>query len=170
MEFELRPWRESDAESLARYARDPLLSRYLRDRFPCPYTRKDAEDFIRLCIETKGSRLSRCIVVDGQASGDISIIPQEDEHRKSAEMGYCLARPLWGQGIMTRAVGILCREAFARFDLARIYASVYSPNAASARVLEKNGFTLEGVLRNHVWKEETLMDEKFYGLLREECR
>lgn len=39
-DFLLRPWRESDAASLARYANDPAIAANLRDVFPCPYTRR----------------------------------------------------------------------------------------------------------------------------------
>ena len=46
MDFILRPWRESDAESMARYANDPLIAKNLRDAFPHPYTVEDARQFI----------------------------------------------------------------------------------------------------------------------------
>ena len=42
MEFELRPWRMEDAETIARYANNPKIAANLRDAFPHPYTQRDA--------------------------------------------------------------------------------------------------------------------------------
>lgn len=73
-----------------------------------------------------------------------------DVHRKTAEVGYWLGEPFWGQGIATTTLGALTEYAFANFDLARLEAAVYEWNPASARVLEKCGCVLEGRLRKSV--------------------
>ena len=65
-----------------------------------------------------------------------------------AEVGYWLAKPLWGRGIMTAVVRRVCRHAFEEFGLVKITAHVFSHNPASARVLEKCGFREEGFLRS----------------------
>ncbi len=169
MNFILRPWEESDAESLAKYADDPRVPFNLTDAFPNPYGISDAYDFIRRCQEKDPEEFHRAIVMNGEAAGCVSIIPQKDVYRRSAEIGYWLAVPFWGQGIMTIAAGQICREAFARYDLARIYAKVYTRNPASRRVLEKNGFVLEGVLRDGVWKAGKLLDVWLLALLRDEA-
>lgn len=51
MEFELRPWRMEDAETIARYANNPKIAANLRDAFPHPYTQRDAETFIQSCLD-----------------------------------------------------------------------------------------------------------------------
>ena len=69
---------------------------------------------------------------------------------------------------MTRAVREMCREAFAALDIVRIYAEPYAYNTGSRRVLEKCGFTLEGTLRQSVYKNGRMLDSCIYALLREE--
>lgn len=67
---------------------------------------------------------------------------------------------------MTEAVRQVCALAFSTLDLLRITALVYSPNTASRRVLEKNGFLLEGVMKNAVVKGDMVYDLCIYGKLR----
>ena len=91
-----------------------------------------------------------------------------DVYRRGGELGYWLAEPFWGKGIMARAVREMCREAFAALDIVRIYAEPYAYNTGSRRVLEKCGFTLEGTLRQSVCKNGRMLDSCIYALLREE--
>ena len=67
-----------------------------------------------------------------------------------AEIGYWLAKPFWGQGIMTAVVRRACQYAFEEFGLVKIIAHVNATNPASARVLEKCGFEQEGYLKKHL--------------------
>ena len=166
--FILRPWQFSDAPSLARYANNPDVSANLRDTFPFPYTLSDAESYIRECIEKEKAQLCRAIVMNGEAVGSVGTFPQKDILCRCAELGDWLAKPFWGHGIMTAAVGQICREAFRSFDIVRIEAAINARNIASRRVVEKNGFTLEGILRQSVWKRGELLDACMYSLLREE--
>ena len=53
-------------------------------------------------------------------------------------------------------------------DLVRIDARVYKGNEASARVLEKAGYTLEGLLRKAILKQGVPIDHYLYAILREE--
>jgi [ribosomal protein S5]-alanine N-acetyltransferase len=84
-----------------------------------------------------------------------------------AEIGYWLAKPYWGQGIMTAVVRKACEVAFAEFGLVKIVAHVFAENAASARVLEKCGFVQEGYLRKHHLKDGKFLDAKLLALLKE---
>ena len=163
----LRPWRMEDAASVFRFANNPKIAENLRDVFPWPYQKKDAEEFLRGCVAADEKRaLFRAIEVDGQAVGSIALTRGEDVYGRSAELGYWLAEEFWGQGIMPRAVEQLCREGFARWDIVRICAEPYRGNTASRRVLEKAGFTLEGVMRQGVYKNGRLQDYCMYALLR----
>ena len=83
-----------------------------------------------------------------------------------AEIGYWLAKPDSGQGIMTAVVRIACEHALASWKLLRITAHVFESNLASARVLEKNGFVCEGHLRKHFLKDGRSIDGKLYALVR----
>lgn len=167
MTMELRLWRPEDADSIARYAANPKIAANLRDVFPHPYAHKDAVDYIESCLRADPTqKLTRAITVDGEAVGSIGAFLGSDVYRKSAEIGYWLAEPFWGQGIMTRAVTRICREAFGTFDIVRLYAEPFARNTGSRRVLEKTGFRLEGILRQSVYKQGEILDSCVYALTR----
>lgn len=167
MDFELRKWRIEDIESVARYANNDKIACNLRDAFPYPYTRKDAENYVEGCINSsEDNQLCRAIVVDGKAVGSIGVFVGSDVYRKSAELGYWLAEEYWNKGIMSAAVRQICADAFESFDIVRIYAEPFAHNAGSRKVLENAGFTLEGVMKNGVYKTGQVCDYCMYALLR----
>ncbi len=167
--FILRSWQSSDAEPITAAANNPKIAENLRNVFPSPYTLADAAWFIGDCIaQGEARQLMRTIVIDGKASGSISISVKDDIYEKSAELGYWLMEEHWGKGIMTEAVRQICREAFARFDLLRIFAEPFADNRGSRRVLEKAGFTCEGTMRNGIFKNGRVRSYCMYALLREE--
>ncbi len=170
MEFLLRQWQTDDAPSVAKHANNPKIEANLRDGFPQPYTLQDAQTFIAGCLaaEPETGPILRAIVVQGSAVGSIGIFPGSNIYCKSAELGYWLSEEYWGQGIVSRAVRSLCQAAFATRDLARIYATPYAYNLGSRRVLEKAGFTLEGIMRQGVFKHGKLHDYYCYALLRQD--
>ncbi len=167
MEILLRPWRMEDAGEIWHYANNRKVAENLRDVFPFPYAEQDAADFIESCIKGEGKgQLCRAICVDGKPVGSIAVCLGQDVYRRSAELGYWLAEPFWGKGIMSQAVAQICREAFERFDIVRIYAEPYAHNQESRRVLEKAGFVLEGILRQSVYKNGQMHDSCIYALVK----
>jgi [ribosomal protein S5]-alanine N-acetyltransferase len=158
----LRDWRLDDVESLAKHANNRRVSINLRDRFPYPYRIEDARNFIERAINDRQEK-SHCIEIDGFAVGGIGITIGEDVYRLSAEMGYWLAEEFWGQGIMSEVVPAFVNYCFEKFSLKRIYATTYSNNVASARVLEKAGFLREGLLRKNVIKDGQILDSLLYA-------
>ena len=167
MEFTLEKWRSDYIPDVAKYANNEKIADKLRDVFPFPYTPADAAWYVNDCIE-KGdeNQLCRAIVVNGEAVGSVGIFVKTDVYRKSAELGYWLGEPYWKKGIMTEAVKQLCAEAFATFDIVRIFAEPYAYNSGSRKVLEKVGFTLEGIMKNSVCKHGEIYDSCMYGLIR----
>ena len=67
---------------------------------------------------------------------------------------------------MTEAVKQICEIAFRELNILRITGLVYDPNVASKKVLERNGFVLEGVMKSAVMKDEVLTDLCIYGKLK----
>nr|GFD37118.1 acetyltransferase (GNAT) domain protein [Tanacetum cinerariifolium] len=110
------------------------------------------------------------IEVDGQAVGGIGIHPQDDIHRRNAELGYWLAEPFWGQGIISAAIGQAVAFAFQTYDIDRVFARPFGTNLGSQRVLEKNGFVLEGRFEKALVKDGELLDELVYAIRREAKR
>ena len=169
--FVLRPWRRADIEAVAEAADNPNIAANLRNIFPSPYTLADAKWFVEDCIAQGETRqLMRAIAVNGRAAGSISVARKDDVYEKSAELGYWLAEDYWGRGIMTEAVRQICREAFDRFDILRIFAEPFAENLGSRRVLEKAGFVCEGTMRMGVYKNGRVQSYCMYPLLREELK
>lgn len=83
-------------------------------------------------------------------------------------VGYWLSEDYWRQRITSRAVRMICREAFLTYDIIRIFAEPFADNAGSRGVLEKAGFTCEGTMRNGVYKNGKVHSYCMYSILREE--
>lgn len=158
----VRSWRAADAPSLARYADDRDVARNLRDGFPHPYTRADADAFLAMALDRNPETLF-AVDVDGEAVGGIGYSPRADVERLSAEIGYWLARPFWGRGITTRVLSAVTRYAIESHGLVRVYALPFDWNPASARVLEKAGYVLEGTLKRAVIKDGKILDQRMYA-------
>jgi ribosomal-protein-alanine N-acetyltransferase len=163
---EVRSWERGDAKALLRHANNRKIWRNVRDQFPFPYTAADADLWIRSARQLR-PETHFAIAVDGEAVGAVGIELKEDVYRRSAEIGYWLGEGLWGRGIVSEAVQATTEWAFAHFDLFRIYAHVFEWNPASARVLEKAGYTLEGRLRQAVVKDGQIIDALLYARVRD---
>ena len=161
----IRPWRMDDAESLAKHANNRRVWLSLRDKFPHPYTSEDARKFLEATVKFEPIT-DFCIEVSRVAVGGIGIHWGSDVHRHTAELGYWLGQEFWARGIMTEAVGAFSDFCFDTFSLRRIYAEPFANNRASARVLEKAGFTFEGCLKNNVIKDGKLLDSLLYARTR----
>jgi RimJ/RimL family protein N-acetyltransferase len=162
----VRTFRRDDDTSIALNADDRAVWINLRDRFPNPYTLDDARGWLRMVVgQTPATDFA--IEVEGRAVGSVGIAPGVDVHRRSAEIGYWLGRAYWGRGIASAAVRAVTEHAFGHFDLVRLHAGVFAWNPASARVLEKAGYRLEGRLRSAVTKDGRTTDELLYAITRE---
>lgn len=136
-------------------------------RIPHPYTEADFDQWIGT-VEEKTQALGEptqfAILENGSPIGGVGFDGLTKGHR--AEIGYWLAKAWWGRGIMTTVVGAACEYAFSRWKLVRITAHVFQQNPASARVLEKNGFQEEGLLRKHHLKDGRFLDSRLFALVR----
>jgi RimJ/RimL family protein N-acetyltransferase len=139
-------------------------------RIPYPYTGADFQEWMGIVEKTtqqQGQAVSwairneRGVLIGGCGFDGFQV---GKSHR--AELGYWLAKPYWGRGIMTAVVSRLCQLAFAEFALVKITAHVFPTNAASARVLDKCGFVQEGLLRKHYLKDGQYFDARSFALLK----
>jgi RimJ/RimL family protein N-acetyltransferase len=168
MQFQLRPWNAGDLPSLMQYANNWEIAKYMADGFPHPYSKQDGEAFIQLASSQDPIHLM-AIEVGGEACGGIGLHPQSDIHIRNAELGYWLAQPFWGQGIMTRAIREMVAYGFEHFDVDRIFARPFGSNIGSQKALEKAGFTLEGRFSRTIWKKDRYEDECIYAVRRAGC-
>ena len=163
----LRPWREGDEPSLVRHADNYEVWRRLRDGFPHPYTRADAEWWIAFAKQ-QDPQTHFAIEVRGEATGGIGLELRSDIERRSAEIGYWLGEDLWGRGITTVAVRAVTEYGFEALHLTRIFAVPFATTSASIRVLEKCGYVHEGTMRRSAIKEGVVIDQELYTLTDED--
>jgi len=163
---EIRP---SDKRAYVEHLNDKdIYDRTLR--IPFPYTDTHADEWLAL-VEKSSKQHGQPVnwAIRNEADSMIGGIGFDSlalgkSHR--AEIGYWLAKPYWGRGIMTAVVQRVCQHAFEGFGLAKITAHVFSHNPASARVLQKCGFREEGFLRKHFFKDGRFLDARLFALLR----
>lgn len=79
----------------------------------------------------------------GLVAGSIAMRPGAH----GVNIGYLLARPYWGRGLMAEAVSAVAEWWLAQPGIFRVWATCDVDNRQSARVLEKSGFAREGTLR-----------------------
>jgi [ribosomal protein S5]-alanine N-acetyltransferase len=152
----LRALRASDLDDLFDYASDPEIDRFT------PWEHYTSKDEAR---ENLGEFLADYATYgmgawgiehgDGADRRLIGIANFSRPHplNRRVEMGYTIARAYWGQGLATEAVQALLRFGFDQMHLVRIEAVVLPDHLASARVLQKAGLQLEGLLRSYqVWR------------------
>jgi len=160
---------DDDAVRLADIAGPFEVARWMTHVFPHPYTQRDAQAWIAMASQ-QSPVTGFAIIVDGELAGGVGLHPQAGESGGIAKFGYWLGRAYWGRGLATEAGRLLVQHAFRAFDLRRLEARVAAPNCASARVLEKCGFTREGILRDgFVERNGAVHDAFLFGLLRSEA-
>lgn len=158
----VRSWETGDLESLVVHANNRRIWENLRDRFPHPYTPREGRAFLRR-IRGAWPETSFAIDVEGAAVGGIGFVLQEDVERVSAEVGYWLGERYWGRGICADALRAVTQYAIAQHGLTRVFALPFAHNAASRRVLEKAGFSVEGHLRRSAIKDGRIVDQMLYA-------
>lgn len=161
----LRAWNLADLDDLVHFANNEKIANNLTNRFPHPYTREAGEAFIAMAINHKPQQIF-AIDLEGRAIGAIGIHPQADIWCKNAEIGYWLAEPYWGKGIITEAIQAIVKYGFATFELERIFARPFGRNTASQKVLQKTGFVFEARIEQNLFKNGAFEDELIYSIRR----
>jgi len=160
---------KSDEAALVRWLNDEIIYQNTL-RIPLPYKFEHARDFLhyaKLMRKEHRKPTEWAIrVPGGEMIGSIGFSRIYGKYSHKDEMGYWLAAPYRGKGIMTKVIGAVCDWGFRQFNLCRIEAPIFPHNPASGRVLEKNGFVAEGTLRNYVLKENRPMDVIMYAKVR----
>jgi len=164
----LRPVREADpADAYHLVTNDAVLANLAWDG---PANETEIAGTYRRWEKELVSGESYCLAIERiNTPGLIGCIDARFQHHpRQADIGYWLGVPYWNNGCMTEAVRLICHLCFNCMNSARIYATVFVGNTGSRRVLEKNGFSLDGTLRRHVFKRGDFLDSWFLTLLRPE--
>lgn len=145
----LRPWRESDAEDLYRYAKDPKVGPAAG--WPVHTSVENSRDIIRdvLSADETYAVVPKAV---GHAVGSVGLMIGEASNiglpDTEGEIGYWIGVPFWGQGLIPEAVEEMLRHGFEDLGLANIWCGYYDGNEKSARVQEKCGFTYQYTKEN----------------------
>ncbi len=163
--YGLRPYRPDDLARLTALADDPAIWDRLTDLFPRPY---DLEAAIRWVGRQRELDPPENLVIagpDGLVGGVGVILSAVPNFRHDGELGYWIGRRHWGRGLATAALQAFLPWAADTHGLSRFTARTFGDNLASCRVLEKCGFTREGVLRGAARKNGRPLDLVIHGLI-----
>jgi [ribosomal protein S5]-alanine N-acetyltransferase len=145
--LQLRTITMEDAAEMLAYLSDEEVSRFIGWRLM--HTLEDTRGHIGtlLAREEAGTHLYAAVVLKatGVVIGNAMLFNMDDE-AGHAEIGYVFDKGYWGQGYGTECVALVDNFAFGTLQLRKLYACVNAANLPSARILEKNGYMLEGVL------------------------
>ncbi|MEZ4521842.1 MAG: GNAT family N-acetyltransferase [Thermomicrobiales bacterium] len=165
----LRRVAREDAEPLYAYGSDPEVSRFVG--WDTYQSIADAEAYIEATIAKYDNRNMADWAIehveDGVFIGTVGFVWWQTAVA-AAEIGYVMAKPYWGRGLMTEVVREVMKFGWDRMLLNRIQAQVQPENAGSQRVLEKCGFLYEGRQRERARSEGRFVDLLLYAALRSE--
>ncbi|MBY0124358.1 GNAT family N-acetyltransferase [Bacillus sp. S/N-304-OC-R1] len=164
----LRKLQLNDAPSMFDYfSKDEVTKYYDLETFT---SIKQAEDLIeRLLFRYENKKQIRWAIVwkeTGQFIGTCGFHAIEEEHWK-AEIGYELHPDFWGKGIMSEVINSVIQYGFNEIGLNRIEAFYDPENISSARVLEKNGFEYEGLLKKRFFEKGKFVDGAIAAIINE---
>ena len=173
----LRQFRSDDAQRIHYLVNDKQVATGAH-YMPYPFPAAAAEEWLakhkELVREGRAAVFAVCLQATTESNespdliGTVGLAIVELDQR--AEIGYWLGREYWGNGFCTEAVVAVVEYGFEGLGLHRIFAQHISRNIASARVLEKAGFSKEGVFRQHARKWGVFEDVVCYGMLSSDPR
>ena len=137
----LRSWRESDAETLFKYASDPEVGP--RAGWPPHKSVEESLEIIRTVFNT-GTMWAVEWKETGEAIGCVGYLPASASNlsipEDQCEVGYWIARPYWGRGICTEAMRMVIEYCFHIKHFTVLWGDYFPSNPASGKVMEKCGF------------------------------
>jgi [ribosomal protein S5]-alanine N-acetyltransferase len=162
----LRALRTSDLDDLYEYASDPEIDQHVpwEHYQNIDEARENLNEFLE---EYEKDGLGAWDIEHRAENKLIGIINISIPHRinRRVELGYTISQAYWGKGYATEAVQAVIQFGFEKMKLVRIEAVVLPENLASARVLEKSGMQLEGVLHSYqIWKNKPC-DLRMYAIV-----
>ena len=165
----LRPFGRSDAAEVQRLAGDRAIADTTLN-ISHPYKDGMAEEWISSHQDSFAKEEGVVLAVtrksDASLIGAISLMSIKKGHQ--AELGYWIGKPYWNHGFCNEAAQAMLRYAFTELYLLRVYASYFTRNQSSGRVMQKLVMRHEGRLRQHVMKWDKCEDLEMYGILKEE--
>lgn len=157
----LKKFSFSDIDDFMDWASDDEVTKYMM--WNSYSSRKEAEIFFANVIVQHPWFNAICL--DEKVIGSITLDKGTGNHSCKAELGYVVARKYWGRGLATEAVKLAIKNGFQDLDVKRIEAYIDPSNLGSRKVLEKNGFVKEGLLKSYVVQKGVVKDRFLYAFL-----
>lgn len=160
----LRPWQESDAASLFKYAKDPDIGPIAG--WP-PHTSVEHSLEIIRTVFAAPEIYAVVLKETNEAIGSCGIMFSNSLHTAEmengeAEIGYWIGKPYWGQALIPEAVKALLSRCFNELRLDAVWCGYYNGNLKSKRVCEKCGFKFHHTKNSVVSPLGDLRTEHFY--------
>ena len=156
----LRPLKKDDAEYYHKYANNKKM---YTCGFSYPFSIESAREYIDKSLESKKEK-SFVIEVDNHFIGEIFFSFENDF---KAKIGYWIGEKYWGKGITTEAVRLITNYIFKTYkNIKRIDTIVYLKNTSSMKVLEKNKYKCEGLLRKYEKLNGRISDYYMFSKIR----
>ncbi len=161
----LRLPERADAKLIAEYCNDKQFSSTMIS-LPYPYTIDDAYYWIDLShkLFNEERALQYLIEIDNVVVGSVGM--SIDQQNLRAEIGYWVARDYCKHGYASVASQVLIDDIFDNSNVHKIVGRYFEGNDASKRVLEKLNFEYEGMLREHILKDDKFLDIHYMALFR----
>lgn len=166
----LRQMTLEDVPALFKIWSDPEVTKYINiTAFKEESQAREMIELLnRLAEEKKAIRWAITLKEDQKVIGSGGFNTWLKEEAFRGEIGYDLDRGYWGRGIMTEVLRALISFGFGPMKLNRIEAMVEPENIASIKLLKKNGFWEEGLLREYQVSKEKFIDLQIFSLLKRE--
>lgn len=161
----LRPWRESDAEALYKYASDERVGPAAG--WPAHTSVENSRQIIRDVLSAPNT-FALTIRGSDEAVGSIGLFGCEcEEYKDEKEIGYWIGVPYWGNGLVPEAVEAMLDYCFDWLGCQRVWCGHYEGNEKSKRVIEKSGFTYEFKRETELKQMEGRRITLFYSISRD---
>lgn len=168
----LRPWEETDAEAMFKYASDPDIGPIAG--WPPHTSVENSREIIRtvfaapetyaVVLKATGEPVGSCGIMFSDGLHSAEMKPRE------AEIGYWIGKPYWGQGLIPEAVKALLARCFNDLYLDAAWCGHYDGNTKSKRVIEKCGFKFHHTNHGVVSPLGDIRTEHFYIMTKEDYR
>jgi RimJ/RimL family protein N-acetyltransferase len=165
--FILRPLKVSDAKE---FLESNLDKESKKGFMTTPKNLSEAKKELKECVLSAKQRNSEglAIIVDGKYAGNISIhgLSKDENSKHIAKIGYCIHPNFRGRGLATKVLKVTTDYAFKKYNLKRLVGVCRTFNKASARVLEKAGYKLEGIMRKNKFKDGKYLDDMVWAKVK----
>jgi ribosomal-protein-alanine N-acetyltransferase len=125
---------------------------------------------VELARTDRGERMLICRREDGTIVGKLSTGDILRGPAQFCHLGYWIAEAHAGRGYMTEAIALGLRYCFTTLKLHRVEANIQPHNEASRRVVQRNGFRLEGFSPRYIKIRGRWADHERWAITVEEWR